>query len=110
MAASIFANASALRFGAKSEDLQGRPGTGSVIFSVALQRYNTEDEWWAPIAQAGSVYARTPTEITFGDITTEGLAALPESIQDWQTAQAGDRIVLETGEDADITFATINLV
>lgn len=108
MSADIFANAESLRFGAKTEDLQGVGS--SVTLYVALQRYDEGDEYWSLVAGAGDVNGHTPSEITFGDVTIEGLAAQPESISQWQSAQAGDRIIFNTGRDADVTFATINLV
>lgn len=110
MAANIFANAQALFFGAKTEDLQGRAGTGLVTLNVNLQRFNTQVDGWETIAVAGDAYAHEPGEITFGDETTEGLVARPASMDDWHAAQSGDRIVYKTGEDADDVFVTINLV
>lgn len=110
MSANIFANAQALFFGAKSEDLQGRAGTGLVTLKVDLQRFNAQLDAWEIIAVAGDAYTHTPGEITFGDETTEGLVARPASMADWHAAQSGDRIVYKTGEDADIVFVTINLV
>lgn len=107
MSAELIANAETLQFGGKSEFLSGAGDT--VRFRVDLQRYNTEDQYWEPIATAGDNVGRQPEEITIADVTFEGLSAQPTSYDTWHTAQAGDKIVFFTGRDGEDLFATINL-
>lgn len=110
MPASVIANAQSLRFGAKAEDLLTQRGTNKKTLVVYLQEWNESYEDWVPLGVAGMKSA-VPEEITFGDVTFEGLDVLPDNIQDWHAAQAGHRLAFRTTEFEDeIYFAVINLV